>query len=43
MSREERTKAYVARRTAEGKSEKEIIRFLKRYITCELCRIIVSP
>jgi len=43
MSREERTKAYVARRTAEGKSEKEIIRCLKRYITRELYRIIDSP
>jgi transposase len=43
MSRDERTKAYVARRTAEGKSKKEIIRCLKRYIARELYRIIVSP
>src|SRR5689334_19514823 len=27
-----RTKAYAARRTAEGKTKKEIIRCLKRYI-----------
>lgn len=43
MSRDERTKAYVARRTAEGKSKKEIIRCLKRYIARELYRILVSP
>lgn len=30
MSRDERTRTYVARRTAEGKSKKEIIRCLKR-------------
>ena len=29
MSRDERTRAYVAKRTAEGKSKKEIIRCLK--------------
>lgn len=43
MSRDERTKAYVARRTAEGKSKKEIIRCLKRYIARELYRILTSP
>ena len=26
------TKAYVARRTAEGRSKREIIRVLKRYV-----------
>jgi transposase len=31
MSRDERTRTYVAWRTAEGKSKKEIIRCLKRY------------
>jgi transposase len=29
MSRDERTRSYVAKRTAEGKSKKEIIRCLK--------------
>jgi transposase len=43
MGREERTKAYVARRTAEGKSKREIIRCLKRYIARELYRILVQP
>jgi hypothetical protein len=33
-----RTRAYVARRTAEGKTTREIRRCLKRYIARELCR-----
>jgi transposase len=33
-----RTRAYVARRTAEGKTRREIRRCLKRYIARELCR-----
>lgn len=43
MGRDERTRAYVAKRTAEGKSKREIIRCLKRYIARELYRILVSP
>lgn len=43
MSREERTRAYVAKRTAESKSKKEIIRCLKRYVAREIYRILVSP
>jgi transposase len=35
-----RTRAYVARRTAEGKTEREIRRMLKRYITRELYRAL---
>lgn len=31
-----RTRSYVARRTAEGKTPREIRRALKRYITREL-------
>jgi transposase len=42
MSRDERTRAYVAKRTAEGKSKKEIIRCLKRYIAREVYRILCS-
>jgi transposase len=42
MSRDERTKAYVARRTEEGKSKREIIRCLKRYVARELYRVLVS-
>jgi len=33
-----RTRAYVARRTAEGKTSREIRRCLKRYIARELYR-----
>jgi transposase len=42
MSRDERTRAYIAKRTAEGKSKKEIIRCLKRYIAREIYRILSS-
>jgi transposase len=42
MSREERTRTYVAKRTAEGKTKKEIIRCLKRYIAREVYRILAS-
>jgi hypothetical protein len=38
MSRDERTRSYVAKRTAEGKTKKEIIRCLKRYIAREIYR-----
>jgi transposase len=34
------TKDYVARRTAEGKSSREIQRCLKRYIARELYRAL---
>lgn len=34
------TKAYVARRTAEGRTKKEIMRALKRYITRQLFRTL---
>jgi transposase len=43
MSRDERTRTYVAKRTAEGKTKKEIIRCLKRYIAREIYRILASP
>jgi transposase len=42
MGRDERTRAYVAKRTAEGKSKKEIIRCLKRYIAREVYQILSS-
>jgi transposase len=35
MRRDPRTKEYVARRTQEGKSKREIIRCLKRYVARE--------
>lgn len=36
------TRAYVARRTAEGKGKKEIMRCLKRYVARELHPILVG-
>jgi hypothetical protein len=36
MQRHEPTKAYVARRTAEGKTKAEIIRCLKRFLAREI-------
>ena len=43
MRWDRRTREYVARRTAEGKSKREIIRCLKRYIAREVYRALVSP
>lgn len=43
LSSDPTTKAYTARRTAEGKSQLEIIRCLKRYIAREIYRLIVEP
>lgn len=42
MSRDERTRAYVEKRTAEGKSKRETMRCLKRYIARELYGVLVS-
>ena len=43
MSWDERTREYVARRTAEGKSRKEILRRLKRYVAREVYRVLTTP
>ncbi len=43
MGSDERTRRYVARRTAEGKSKWEIMRCLKRYIAREVYRVLLSP
>ncbi len=42
MSRDERTRSYVARRTSEGKSKRETMRCLKRYIARELYGVLLS-
>jgi transposase len=42
MRRDPRTQEYVARRTQEGKSKREIIRCLKRYVAREAYRVLVS-
>jgi hypothetical protein len=43
MGSDRRTQHYVARRTAEGKSKREIMRCLKRYIAREVYRVLVAP
>jgi len=42
MRVEERTRAYVARRTAEGESRREIMRCLKRYVAREVYGVLTS-
>lgn len=41
MRRDPRTQAYVKRRTAEGKTKREIVRCLKRYVVREVYRTLV--
>ena len=41
MRVDERTRAYLARRASEGKSKREIIRCLKRYVAREVYRVLV--
>jgi transposase len=42
MRVDERTRRYAARRTAQGKSKKEIIRCLKRYVAREVYRVLTT-
>lgn len=39
----EPTKIYIARRTAEGKAKRDIIRCLKRYVIREVCHLVNNP
>jgi transposase len=39
---DEATKAYVARRTAEGKTKREVIRCLKRYVAREVFNVLTG-
>jgi transposase len=43
ITHDARTRTYVARRTAEGLSKREIIRCLKRYIAREIYKILTRP
>ena len=43
LAHDPRSKAYLARRTAEGKTTKEIIRCLKRYIAREIYKTLCRP
>ena len=40
MQHHEPTKAYIARRTTEGKSKRDIIRCLKRYVIREVYQLV---
>jgi transposase len=40
---DERTRAYFARRRAEGLSDRDIMRCLKRYVTREIHRVLTNP
>jgi transposase len=42
MRRDQATRAYVARRKAEGRTTKEIMRVLKRYITRQIFRTLAQ-
>lgn len=42
MSHDSRTKRYVAKRIAEGKTKKEVIRCLKRYIAREVYKVVTT-
>jgi transposase len=42
MRRDTRTQEYVAKRTQEGKSKREIIRCLKRYVAREVYHVLVT-
>jgi transposase len=42
MATDPRTQAYVARRTTEGKTTREIIRCLKRYVAREACKALTT-
>jgi transposase len=42
MGMDLRTQQYVTRRTTEGKSKREILRCLKRYVAREVYRVLVS-
>lgn len=43
LSCDPRTKAYRARRTAEGKSIREIVRCLKRHVAREIYHLLIDP
>jgi transposase len=43
MNCDPRTQAYVARRTSEGLSKREILRCLKRYIAREVFQVLPRP
>jgi hypothetical protein len=43
MSSDPRPKTYVARRTLEGRSQKKVIRCLKRHVAREVFHLLTKP
>jgi transposase len=43
LANDERTQTYLARRTQEGRSKRDIIRCLKRYVAREVYRELLAP
>ena len=43
MRTDQRTRDYVARRTEEGLSKREVMRCLKRYVAREIYRVLTAP
>ncbi len=43
MRHDPATRAYVARRRAEGKTTKEIVRCLKRFVAREVYQALINP
>jgi transposase len=43
MSYDQRTKTYIQQRTSQGKSKKEIMRCLKRYVAREIYHALLNP
>ena len=43
MRTDQRTRDYVARRTEDGLSKREVMRCLKRYVAREIYRVLTAP
>jgi transposase len=43
MTNDDATKAYIARRATQGKSQRDAVRCLKRYVAREVYRLLVDP
>ena len=43
MRTDERTRAYVERRTGQGLPKREVMRCLERYVDREIYRVLMAP
>jgi transposase len=43
LATDQETRNYLVRRTLEGRSKREIIRCLKRYVAREVYRTLLAP